>query len=325
MNDHVKALLGSTLVCDMVLPYLPEEDNDTRILPLWKRSGFDFVSVHPAGDDHNISQAVQLIARARHHLLCDEEQRFVLVECVADIERAKAQNKLAVGIHLEGFRCLERNLDMIESYYALGVRFCHPIFNVTNSLGGGCMDGDDVGLTKFGRKVIAEMNRVGMMVDGAHAGYRSSLEMAELSEHPILMSHHGCYTLHAHPRNVRDEQIRMVAAKGGVIGISGAGFYLGGKPTVERYLQHIEHLVNVGGWHCAAIGLDYIERPDLLERFIRARPEEWPQGLWEPMQFFSPELLPQLVEAMLECGFSDEMIRGVLGENFLRVCRDVWK
>jgi membrane dipeptidase len=233
--------------------------------------------------------------------------------------------KLAVGLHLEGFRCLERNLDMIESYYALGVRFCHPIFNVTNSLGGGCMDGDEVGLTHFGKKVLAEMNRVGMLIDGAHAGYRSALELAELSQQPILMSHHGCYTLHPHPRNIRDEQIQVVAAKGGVIGVSGAGFYLGGKPTAELYLRHIEHVAEVGGWACVAIGLDYVERPDLLEGFIKARPDEWPQGLWEPMQFFSPELLPQLVDLMVERGHTDDKIRGVLGENFLRVCRAVWK
>jgi hypothetical protein len=140
----------------------------------------------PAGDNHNIGEAMRRIGRLRSHIRNDKTGKLILAESVDDILRAKAEGKLAVGIHLEGFRCLERDLNLIEIYYQLGVRFCHPIFNLVNSIGGGCADRIDIGLTNFGLKVIREMNRVGMLVDGAHAGYRTTLDMMEHSEAPVV-------------------------------------------------------------------------------------------------------------------------------------------
>jgi membrane dipeptidase len=327
VSNQAAKLYGQALVCDMVFVYEPEADNDARLFPRWIDSGITFVSVHPAGDRHNIGEAMRRIARARRAILSNS--RYILVDSVEDIGRAKSEGKLAVGLHLEGFRCLERDLNMIEVYYQLGVRFCHPIFNLVNSIGGGAADRIDVGLTRFGVNVVGEMNRVGMIVDASHAGYRASMDMMEVSNAPVIFSHLGCYNIHEHYRNARNDQIQACAAMGGVVGVTSAGYYLGGTST-ELHFRHVDHIVQLVGPNHVGIGLDYLDAPGVsfLKQIIDERPDEWPgkdDGAWEPMAFFPPENLLELTELMLRHGYSEQAVRGVLGENWLRVCRKVWK
>jgi membrane dipeptidase len=328
VSDESARLHDEAVVCDMVFVYEPEDHNDVRLFHRWIDSGVNFVSVHPAGDRHNIGEAMRRIARARRDILRDS--RCIFVDCVDDIFRAKKEGKLAVGLHLEGFRCLERDLNMIEAYYRLGIRFCHPVFNLVNSIGGGAADRIDVGLTRFGIKVVHEMNRVGMIVDGSHAGYRTTMDMMEVSSAPVIFSHLGCNSIREHFRNARNDQIQACAAIGGVVGVTSAGFYLGGTST-ETYFQHVDHIVQlVGAAKYVGIGLDYLDSPGVafLRRLIDERPDEWPgkeQGAWEPMAFFSPEQLPELTELMLRHGYSEPAVRGILGENWVRVFREVWK
>ena len=328
ISPRAAALHNEALVWDMVFVWEPDHGNDSRLFPRWRAAGVDFVSVHPAGDRHNIGEAMQRIARCRRQIL-SRPDRYVLVNTVDDILAAKRDRKLAVGLHLEGFRCLERDLSLIETYYKLGVRFVHPIFNLVNSIGGGSADRIDIGLTQFGIRVIREMNRVGMLVDAAHAGYRTTLEMMEVSRAPVIFSHLGCHSIREHFRNVRDNQIQACAAGGGVIGITSAGFYLGDTST-ETYFRHLDHVAQLVGPQHVGIGLDHLDKPGLefLRRFIDARPDEWPgkeQGLWEPLACFEVEQLPELTDLMLRRGYTDDDVRGILGGNWLRVCSEVWK
>lgn len=327
VSEEAIELFRRALVWDMVFVYEPEAQNDVRLFQRWLSCGVNFVSVHPAGDRHNIGEAMRRIARARKDILSDD--RYILVERVEDILTAQIEGKLAVGLHLEGFRCLERDLNLVELYYRLGIRFCHPIFNLANSIGGGSAERIDVGLTGFGIKVIQEMNRVGMLVDGSHAGYRATMDMIEVSEAPVMFSHMGCDNVHRHFRNIKDDQIRACAASGGVVGITSAGFYLGGTST-ETYFRHVDHVVQLVGPQHVGIGLDYLGQPCIasLKQFINERPDEWPgqqQGAWEPMACFEPEQLCELTETMIKKGYGTEDIYGVLGGNFLRLCKRVWR
>lgn len=321
----VPALYRDALVWDMVFIYEPDMGNAANLFDRYRAAGTNFISVHPAGDRHNVGDAVKRIARCRADIKA--HPNAMLVESVDDILAAKAHGKLAVGIHLEGFRCLERDLNLVDAYYQLGVRFVHPIFNLTSEIGGGCADRYETGLTKLGVAMVKEMNKVGMLVDGAHAGYRSTLDMMEVSSAPVIFSHLAVHAVHPHMRNVKDDQIKACAAKGGVIGITSAGFYLGAA-TPERYFQHLDYVAQLVGHQHVGIGLDYLDNVAPLVAFIAARPDEWPgaaQGAWEPMAFMPPERMADVVGLMLKHGYTDAEVRGILGGNWLRVCRQVWK
>jgi membrane dipeptidase len=314
-----------TIITDLIFVYEPPIGNDGALFQNYADSGFDFIQCHPAGDDHNISQAIQRIARMRRDVWTRRDT-CVLVETVADIHRAKQAGKLAVGIQLEGFRCLERNLDMVDIYYALGVRLCHPIFNITSSIGGGCADGNDIGLTRFGRRVIERMNEVGMVVDGSHAGHRSQLDMIELSSAPVVCTHHGVHAIYPHIRNLTDDVIRGCAARNGVVGITGAGYYLGGMPTPELLFRHIDHVVQMVGAEHVGLGLDWTADTDRLEQAFAAAPDVWGSlDQWQPIAFCSPDMLWPTVKLMEQAGYGDEAITAIIGGNWLRVANAVWK
>ena len=288
-----RALYRDSLVWDMVFIYEPDMGNAANLFDRYRAAGVNFISVHPAGDRHNIGEAMKRIARCRADILA--HPNAVLVESVV--------------------------------YYQLGVRFVHPIFNLNSEIGGGCADRHETGLTKLGVRMVEAMNKVGMLVDGAHAGYRSTLDMMEVSADPVIFSHLACYGVHPHMRNVRDEQIKTCAGKGGVIGITGGGFYLG-EVTPERYFRHLDYVAQMVGPDHVGVGLDYLDDPAPLVAFIEARPDEWPgkeQGAWEPMAFFPPDRLPDVAELMLKHGYTEDQIRNVLGGNWLRICRQVWK
>ena len=318
--DRAASLLHDSLVWDMVFIYEPDMGNATNLFDRYLAAGVNFISVHPAGDRHNVGDAIKRIARARTEIKA--HPRAMLVGSVAEIIAAREAGKLAVGLHLEGFRPLERDLNLIETYYQLGVRFVHPIFNLINEIGGGCADRYDIGLTKFGVKVVHEMNRVGMLVDGSHAGYRASLDMIEVSHDPVIFSHLACYGVFPHMRNAKDDQIKACAGKGGVIGITGAGFYLG-EVSPERYFRHLDYVAQMVGVQHVGIGLDYLDNVAPLEALIDARPDEWPGK--EQMAFFGPDRLDRVVELMLGAGYKDDDVRAVLGGNWLRICGQVWK
>jgi membrane dipeptidase len=323
VSERARALYAAANVWDMVLPWEPEMGNNVELLSRWQAAGVAFVSVHPAGDRHNIGEAVRRIAHARADILSGPDE-LVLAESVAEIDRARSEGKLAVGLHIEGSRLFERDLAVIEAYYKLGVRFCHPVFNLLNSFGGGCADEKDVGLSKYGRAVVAEMNRVGMLLDGAHAGHRTTLDMIEHSSSPIVFSHVACAAVYPHFRNVTDEEIGACAAAGGVIGLTGNNNYLGDEPSVETLFRHLDHIVQLAGPDHAGLGIDYVDDTGALDDYVRARPDEW-AGAWKPFAFASPEQFLPLTERMLAAGYSDDSVRGILGDNFRRVCLQVWK
>lgn len=322
-----RSIIDTSTVVDMVFVYENGPKNDFNLFPLYREAGVDFIQCHPAGDNHNISQAVQLIASFRRDVLSRPDE-CVLVETVADIHRAKAAGRLAVGLQLEGFRCLERNLDMIETYYRLGVRLCHPIHNITNSIGGGCADGDDLGLTQFGLAVVAEMNRVGMIVDGTHCGHRVQLDMIAHSASPPVFSHHGVSAVRPHIRNLKDDVIDGCAARGGVMGITGAGFYMGGPPSTDLLFRHIDHIVQRVGPDHVGLALDYFHDFDDQARYMADHPGLFPgldEGAWDPVTFTPPTFIAPTVDLMMGAGYGEAAILAILGGNWLRVCEQVWK
>ena len=209
--QHAEQLHCDAVVWDMVWPLEPWCGNDWDKLSRFRAAGIDVLSVTLAGDNHNIGQAVQRIAAARRRI-CSEPDDLRLVESVEDVHAAKCSGRLAVALHLEGTRCFERNLDMVEAFYQLGIRHTLLAFNQANSAGGGCAEKADGGLTRFGVELVREMNRVGMLLDLSHTGRRTSLEALEGTGRPAVFTHSNAAALAPHFRNLDDEQAGACAA-----------------------------------------------------------------------------------------------------------------
>lgn len=327
VSETAASLHGDALTWDMVYPIEPWCGNGFDKLARYKAAGFNLVSLCLAGDNHNIGEAIQRIGSARRVILNDP-QHYVLVSSVDDIRRAREEDKLAIYLHCEGTRCFERNLDMVEVFYALGIRHTLLAFNQTNSAGGGCAEKTDGGLSNFGRLLVAEMERVGMIVDLSHTGRKTSLEAMEIATRPMIFSHSVADKVNSHFRNLTDEQIKACAETGGTIGMSGSNAYLGDpQSSNEAIFRHIDYIAELVGTEHIGLGLDLVFDADALNAWIRTRPDEWPGADapdWEGFHYAVPEQVPALTELMLNRGYSETQIRGILGENWLRVCREIW-
>ena len=153
---------------------------------------------------------------------------------------------------------LNGDVGMVDVYYRLGVRQMLFAYNRNNKAGGGCHD-EDIGLTPFGRDVIREMNRVGMLVDCSHSGHRTTMEAMEASTAPVIFSHSNARRLCDHERNIRDDQIKGCAATGGVIAVTGVGRFLGPRgPVVEHLVEHIDYMVELVGPAHVGLGMDSV-------------------------------------------------------------------
>jgi membrane dipeptidase len=326
--ETAKSIFEDSLVWDMVWPWEPWCGNDFDKLSEFREAGIDVLSITLAGDRHNISETVQRVGAARRRLRAMEGQ-VTLVENTKDVQAARQLSTLGVALHLEGTRCFERNLDMVEVCYRLGIRHTLLAFNQSNSTGGGCAEAADGGLTNFGRQLIRELEEVGMLVDLSHTGYRTTLDAIEYSSRPVIFSHSNAYELSPHFRNIRDDQVKACAAIGGVVGVSGASIYLGTAfSTSNAVFAHIDHFVELVGPDHVGLGLDVVFDSKALNEWVRKRPEEWPgsdSDDWPGFSYTSPGQTSELAELMLSHGYAEGDVRKILGENFLRVCQAVWR
>ena len=189
------------------------------------------------------------------------------------------------------------------------------------------MDTEDEGLTAYGRAMVREMNRVGMVPDGSHSSIRTGLDLCEVSSGPVIYSHTCMRSVWEHERNITDEQARACAATGGVIGITGVGIFLGPNDvSIDALIRHIDHAVELVGPGHVGIGTDYpFDRTD-LDREFAENADLFPESYrrWGPIRFVEPEAFSPLAAALATRGYPDEAIAGILGGNFLRVARQAW-
>lgn len=327
VSDRAKALHADALVWDMTLPYGPRWMSDELIFR-YRNSGCDVVSLTVNDFPGSIQGSAKSIGAVRSQIR-QLNSDFVLAKSVDDILAAKANGKTALIFNLQETNPLERNLDMIEVYFELGVRHMLMAYNMKNFVGDGCAEETDSGLSRFGVTVIKEMNRVGMLVDGTHCGYRTSMEAIEVCEGPFIFSHCVSHAIYPHYRNIRDDQIKACAATGGVIGVNGCGFFLGDMAgSVEAMFRHLDHIVSLAGPEHVGLALDYLDNPKPFFDSQDANPSMWPLLDGKPhmrADYVLPEELLLLTDTMLRNGYSEQNVRGILGLNFLRVAGQVWK
>jgi membrane dipeptidase len=315
---HDRALVWDTHACFPLNP-----DSDLTELKRYSDSGVNFVSLNIGMDMDSFENVIQVLARFRNYITAHLNQ-YVLASTVKDIQEAKESGKLAIAFDLEGSDPLLGNINLVSFYYDLGVRQMLLAYNKDNRASGGCMEGN-IGLTDFGKNVIREMNRVGMIVDVTHMGYRATMEAFETSTAPVIFSHSNPDALREHARNISDEQIKACAKTGGVIGINGIGDFLGGTSS-ELIVQNIEYVMNLVGPEHVGIGLDYVVDKQELIEYIEGHPDVFPPDKFKDyLSFVEPEQFPEFTELLYQKGYSEEIISGILGGNFLRVAGKVWK
>jgi membrane dipeptidase len=173
------------------------------------------------------------------------------------------------------------------------------------------------------------MNRVGMLVDGTHTGYRTTMEAMEVSSAPFIFSHCNAWAVVPHYRNIKDDQIKACAATGGVIGVNGLGEFLDDpRARTESIFQHLDHMVNLVGPAHVGIGLDYVKNTAGFWNWVRDNPDMWPPVNGKPhddTDFGQPEQLGELCELMLSHQYAEDDVHAILGGNFARVAREVWR
>ncbi len=324
ISDRAAALHREALVWDNHAGFEPEPDADLGNLERWRASGVDYLSLNIGYDRRPWQDAFRALSAYRTWLMAHDET-YALCATLDDVRQAKADGKLACSFDIEGMTALNQDLGMVEVFHRLGVRQMLIAYNLNNPAGGGCHD-DDCGLTAFGRAVIAEMNRVGMVLDCSHTGIRTSLDAMAASSAPVIFSHSNARRLCDHERNITDEQITACAATGGMVGVTGIGLFLGPDgATVEGLINHIDHMCGLIGAENVGISLDYSFTKDGLN--MENGEAFWPArqyGDKSNIGFIEPEAFPQITEALLARGYDDDAVRGFIGGNFFRVAGDVW-
>ena len=334
---------GEAVVSDMLIPWRFQTDPQARrrVFEGAVAGGYTYMSLTLGDDQTDLTTAIQIIAAERAFFLANAD-KYVLVETADDIVRAKNEGKLGIGFHFQGTLPINHNVNMVEVYYKLGVRHMLMAYNLKNMVGDGCLERTDGGLSRFGVQLVEEMNRVGMIVDASHTGHRTTMDMFEVSKDPVIFSHANPRALWDHPRNILDDQIKACAASGGLIGVNGVGVFLGDNDaSTEMVLSHVDYLAELVGPEHVGLGTDYIDGAERRalpatgslfnprevheEAHLRASGGTTRGPSWDKIEYFAPEQAPQLSEAMLKRGYSEADVRGVLGENFLRVARGVWK
>ena len=329
ISEKAGAIYRSSLVWDMTVPYGMQHATDGITLPRFRKAGFGLVSL-TLGGDKTFGPESALTNIGRVYAVCAQHPEWYrFVRGIEDVDLARKEGKLAITINFQGTNVLANDPNLVEVFYRLGVRHMLMAYNQKNLVGDGCAERTDAGLSRFGLTVIKEMNRVGMLVDGTHTGYRTSMEAMEASTSPCIFSHCNAHSVFAHYRNIKDDQIRKCAETGGVVGVNGLGEFLDDmEARSESMFRHLDHIVGLVGAQHAGIGLDYVKDAEAFWKYVDDSGDAWPLNNGKPnrhTKFVQPEQIEDLAELMLRKNYSESDIRGILGENFHRVCKQVWK
>jgi membrane dipeptidase len=280
------------------------------------------------------------------HLIARKYPDLSIAFTVEDIKNAKKNKKATLLLVSQCGDFIDTKLHRIEAFYRLGLRMLIPAYSLSNRICGGCLDRTDHGLTSFGQLVVDECNRIGLLLDCSHLGKRSSLEIIERSQQPVVFSHSCTKALAENPRNIDDEQIKTCAKKNGVIGLSPWGPMTlktrkTKRPTIDDFIDHIDHVVQLlGSTENIGVGTDmslgtypdheydpwgepaYKDVTSTYNKHITSNIRS-PMRMVEGFSNYA-EVLNFIVK-LKKRGYSDTDVRKILGGNYMRVFSQVWK
>ncbi len=251
---------------------------------------------------------------------------------VEDIRRAKRDGKTAIVLGFQNTTAFEDRIEFVQIFKDAGVGIAQMTYNTQTLVGSGCYESNDGGLSDFGREIVAEMNRVGMLCDLSHVGSRTSRDVILASKAPVAYTHCLPKALKDHPRNKTDEELRFIAERGGMVGVTMFPPFLrrGSQSTLADYIEAIEHVIGIVGEDAVGFGTDFTQGhgQSFMEwithdkghgrRLTEFGEVKFPEGLTHIGE------LPNLTAAMEKARWPERRIRKVIGENWLRLLREVW-
>lgn len=297
-----------------------------------------------------MDDAADAVARIKdYHALVRRDPDASVIRTVQDLHDAKAAGRYGVIIGCQNARPMGTDLAWLDVFWQLGLRNLQLTYNERNHVGDGCLEPEDAGLSHLGKRVVREANRLGLTVDLSHASRRTCLQAIEVSERPCIISHGGVDALVPGPRSISDEVIRALAEAGGVMGPTTFPRvnWRGGprRPSLDDFLDAVDHAVEVAGIDHVSMGTDYAAAPGSYPQWVirylaetyapyrdgkPARP-----GLDEVLGdidihdeqlegFAGVHHLPRLTDGLMRRGYDEASIHKVMGGNLLRVFEATW-
>jgi membrane dipeptidase len=275
--------------------------------------------------------------------ICDKEARVLryaqlpwlrLVTCAEQIREAKRDGILAMYANCQPATPAPRDLKAFDRAYNLGLRSFMLTYNRMDHIGVGCTERVDAGLSQFGVDVVKHCNDIGMIVDVSHCGHLTTLDACRHSKKPVTANHTSARSLYFHARGKSDDALQAIADTGGVIGVLALPSFLtdAAVPTIEHMLNHIDYISERVGWRHVAIGTDWPNQApdDVLIATVGAelkalgyRQEHNVDVTRRLVGYSDCRDLPNITRGLVRRGYSDEEIRGILGENAIRVFGEV--
>jgi membrane dipeptidase len=286
---------------------------------------------------HNFRETIELIQEFERKF---EDFSYLIrpVRTVADIETVKREGRFGVIYGFQNTSPIENDVRLLRVFHALGVRIVQLTYMTANLSGDGCLEPRDGGLTLFGKAVIKELNRLGILIDLSHCGDRTSLEAIEASETPVAFTHACCQALASSPRNKSDDLIRALAERGGVMGITSLANFVSDDEAaadLDRYLDHLEHVIDLVGIDHVGPAMDFTQfQPDGFLRPVKwggsqvPADDPWLLARSWPIRYATdiddPTKFPNVTRGLLARGYSEADVQKIVGGNFLRLFREIW-
>ncbi|MFW9854927.1 MAG: dipeptidase [Candidatus Thorarchaeota archaeon] len=299
------------------------------IVPRIKNSGINGFFEAVAAINENFHDSMDTLGYLLNRTI--KHPDFVPAFRARDFRKAKDEGKQAIMFQLEP-QTFGNDLDRVNIAYGLGIRMALLSFNTRTYAGDGCGERTNQGLSYFGLDLVERMNKVGMMIDLSHVGIQTTLDVIEASKHPVLANHVGARELYKQSKRLKtDEELKAIAEKGGLIGVSAIPNQLSGeeKQSIDDLLNHVEYIVDLIGVEHVGIGLDNVFE-DQVEYHRQAaksifKLEHTGQELNAPYMWGieSPEEWPNIVRGLVQRGYSDQEIEKIIGINALKIIERV--
>lgn len=341
VSERAQALHTSSIVIDATSFFLRTFNDRLRAGGL---TATNFTTVLP-WDDFGVA-----VTRIRDYYdLARRDPNVRIAWGVAEIEQANADGAYAAILGTQNSRFLGTEVGGVELVARAGLRVVQLTYNERNFAADGCLEPNDAGLSHWGRVMIKELSRNGIVLDLSHCGVRSSLEAMAASTDPVIISHAGVHSLSPGPRSLTDDQMKALRDTGGVFGVTTYGPFnwRGGdeRPSIDNFFEAVDYAVSLIGIDHVGIGTDHVAEPGEYPAWVRdqsaemygpynqenrergrrfaqvnasAAPEEQLVG------FRGIEDFPHITDGLLQRGYKDEDVQKILGLNLLRVFRQVW-